>query len=309
MKPSRARTLVLGAIAAIGLVAGAIAAIAIPGPDPTHPSSTFSLIVNETTGGQGPIRYDETIYTWADGWDFGDRYAYSCAFVEHFTAAALDFEVHEELFADYLSHVAAGHGAEVNDRGGPEGPEGAHPCGDNLVVGDGILDGPAASLIYDPAIHGDHFPHGDATGAADIVFFRDDDGDGTFSEFARIDYSHGDPCDSSYWTPGNSAGQAVLWWDPDGPSSADGHTSLGCPGTGPGEPFAVALVDVHAAGAGVAYCTLDPLNGDLCAGFPPPPPTGPTGATGPTSPALECFAGQLASEVDGHLETFRVCRQ
>ena len=268
-------------IASAGLVL-LMATVAVTGGPENR--GDFDIFVDEV---QGLNReYDRTTYDTAQGWDFGDRAAYACAFVEHFTGGALDFEMHLELFDDYPAPI------EINDRNGQESQEGTFTCGDGI--------GKGTNLVYSEAEYGDHFPHG-----TDLVFYRDVDGDGFVDdEFARIVYSE-TPCGQAYWTPGNEAGEAVLWWDEDGAADQLEHGDGLC-GGGPGEAIAVAVTDIQDVAAGVGYCVLDSMDGDLCVGVTAEP--SPSPSPSPTDPpVLECFSGELASEVDQHLEPFRVC--
>lgn len=222
-----------------------------PGPEPTAPD--FDIFVDEVLkNGQLGQEYDRTHFDTALGWDFGDRAAYSCAWVEFFSAGAEQFEVHYELLPYQSPPVL-----EINDKNGAE----VHP--DRLIsplCGDGI--GPATSITFDGS---DHFPHGTA-----LIFFKDS------QPLVTLDY-YREPCAKGYWTPGDEPGEAWLWWDQDGPQ----ETMPGmadCTG-GPGAPVPVVRAYVKNAVAGVTYCTEDDLDGDLCTLPPPTPPPTPTGAS------------------------------
>jgi len=202
----------------------------------------------------------------ATGWDGGGRLAYRCAWVEHFTSGGLDFSVNF-LRTDYA--------AVINDDGITDtGP------GNSCAV-------PEQQATFDGS---DHFPHGTS-----LVFYRGG------VEFDRIDLDRG--CARGYWTPGDEPGEAWLWWDDDGPQDLTVEGDGLCDG-GPGEPVAVARATVQDVAPGLAVCTLDRNEGDLCDGLPTTTPP-PTTTTPPFE--LECFSGELASEVDGHVEPFRVC--
>jgi hypothetical protein len=221
------------------------------------------------------------------GWSFGDRAAYACAFIEHYTNNIRDFEIHYEVI------IGDGYQAgdlEINDRSGLENrPDGSTFCGDG--------EGPGASLRYNEAVMGDHFPHGDffqAERMSDLIAYRDADGDGFVQaddEINGIDYSEGDYCDQWYWTPGrdsNGNPAAIGWWDEDGPSSPDGHQQLDCQGNGPTEPNAAILVSFQDVAPNVVVCVIDE-SGHVCDGgqFGEPPPSDTT----PPATTVSCDLG------------------
>ncbi len=286
--------LILASAAVVFAVGGYV--VAAPGPDPEVGS--FDLIIREAVG-PASVTFDRTHFdtSFPTGWDWGLRQAYSCAYVEHFTDAALDFEVHYEVVRDYPGSIQI-----VDDANAREAVNGSlGPCGDGL--------GPAASMDFDGT---DHFPHGTA-----FAFYRGSE------QIAGIDY-HDDACARSYWTPGDEAGEAWLWWDADGPTN-DGHMELDC-GGGPGEPVPLVRAFVQHLVDGVDVCTEDTLDGDLCTAIPPvtgptgptagtgptggTSPTGPTGGTGPTGPtgppSCTRYAGFLFDEA-GNQRYFEVC--
>lgn len=249
-------------------------AIAITGPSD---SGNFEIFLRELPSDDpNSDEYFRDAFTGkgtsGTGWSFGDRLAYACAFIEHYTSNTLDFEVHYEVL------IGAGYEAgdlEINDRFGAQQQQG--PCGDGI--------GPGASLQYNEAVHGDHFPHGDffaTEQVSDLVAYRDADADGFVQaddEIRRVDYSNGDPCDSWYWTPGRDADgtpAAIGWWDEDGPSSPDGHQSLNCPGNGELTPAPAILVTFKDVAPNVVVC-VNELEGPVCEGGsfgePPPPIT------------------------------------
>lgn len=226
--------------------------LAAPGPEPGSPD--FDIFFRSDTDGV----VDTTSFSTSDGWDFGNRIGYNCAYVEFYRGGVLLFEVHYETLINDGSYAV-----RINDRNGQEvGPdkEMSQFCGDGV--------GPGPSLPYSEADHGDHHPHGDFTDSSDLVFYFDANGDGLRpdDEVARIDYSAGDFCDEAYWTPGNSPGEAVFWWDDDGPT--EGMPGVPLPGctNGDGEPTPVVLATVRNVAEGVAYCVTDAMDGDLCGG-------------------------------------------
>jgi hypothetical protein len=228
------------------LVLGVGVAQAVPGPEPGSPD--FDIIVEETQGAPEPHdQYSLTTYDTADGWDFGDRAGYRCAWVEFFQAGAELMQVHYELVAGYSVPI------RINDRFGEEGSEqeNADLCGDGIGgdQGDTVFDG------------SDHFPHGTAL---------------TFSQngvqIAEVDYALKEPggCDKGYWTPGDEPGEAWLWWDDDGPQET--MPGMGDCAGGSGEPSPVARAYVKNLAPGISVCTEDALNGDICLGDPTPLP-------------------------------------
>jgi hypothetical protein len=203
----------------VGLVA--VPAAAVPGPEPG--SHNFAIIFNNL---DEHALVDEIDFHTASGWDFGDRGAYSCAWVEHFTDGALDFIMTFDrvLGVDYM---------QVNDR---YGVESSNDCG-SADDGEAVFDG------------SDHFPHGTT-----LTFSRDG------QVFESLDMFRG--CDSGYYTPGDEPGEAWLWWDPDGPQETE-HGLGNCNG-GPEEPEAVIRIQVVSGAEGVSVCTADRMDGDVC---------------------------------------------
>jgi hypothetical protein len=224
----------------------------IPGPE-TNPPTFFEINVNELL--EAPLPHDmysSTRFLTADGWDFGDRAAYSCAWVEFFEAGAELFEVHYEMVANYPIPI------EINDRDGEEAPdpEIASLCGDGSGAG--------ANITHDGS---DHFPHGTS-----LDFFLGG------VQVATIDYGLKEPgdCDRGYWTPGDEPGESWLWWDEDGPQDLMPGHPLDC-GGGPVEPVPVVRAYVQNMASGVGVCTRDEMDGDMCLGntpAPEPPPPG-----------------------------------
>ncbi len=225
-----------------------------PGPEPG--SRDFDIFVDTVTKDGSPkTQYDITYFDTALGWDFGDRAAYSCAWVEFYSAGVEQFEVHYEL-TPYIAPPIL----EIEDHYGIE----VHP--DSLIgplCGDGI--GPATSMPWDGT---DHFPHG-----TQLDFFLDG------QPLVTLDY-HREMCSRGYWTPGDEPGEAWLWWDQDGPQSMMPGMD-DCTG-GPGAPVPVMRAYVKNAGAGVTYCTRDELSGDWCNFTVPTESASMTGASGAT---------------------------
>jgi hypothetical protein len=255
----------VGWVVAVALSLGVPAAVALEGAGDSNDFEVFLReLPNSDPASDEYFRDDFQGKEGGDGWSFGDRAAYACAFIEHYTDNVLDFEIHYELL---LGDGYQPGDLEINDRFGQENiPDGQTFCGDG--------QGPGATLDYEEGVHGDHFPHGDFfqdEQVSDLVAYRDLDGDGFVQagdEINRIDYSEGDSCDQWYWTPGrdaNAGPAAIGWWDEDGPSSPDGHQQIGCPDTGPTEPNAAILVTFQDMAPGVVVC-VNELEGPFCVG-------------------------------------------
>ena len=247
---------VLPVIGALWLLSLTIPASGLPGLDQANAPTSFTIVIESKNPAIGPSAhrvYDRRPFTRSTpGWDFGDREGYACAFVEYFGAGgnllfAINFErvktpeVEANPYAVMLNDRG---GMEVSDpqrSGGPRGP--AAPIGSDDLCGSGR----GLSVPFDGT---DHFPHG------------------TMLEFTRngnplVDlHLHKNHCAKGYWTPGDEAGEAWLWWDQDGPTN-DGHGDLNCNG-GPGEPRAVVRAWVERLAPSVAVCTEDTLDGDWC---------------------------------------------
>ena len=241
------RRLALTMFAVILALGSTVPAYSVPGPDPSDGSSYFEISVREDLNHENPpppprdeyslTRFDESL-----GWDFGDRIGYECAWVEFFSAGNEKFEVHYELVADYPFDL------RITDRFGAESQvDGRDPFN---LCGSGTF-GTNGNAVHDGS---DHFPHGTA-----LTFYVNS------QQIASIDYSLTQlvGCDKGYWTPGDEAGEAWLWWDEDGPQQHMPNGPIVCDG-GPMEPVAVMRAIVKNADADVGYCTQDELSGDDC---------------------------------------------
>jgi hypothetical protein len=215
------------------LTLGVGTAQAIPGPDPNDGHSTFSLEILI----HGKEATDVTSFSEASDWDFGDRAAYRCAWVEFFQSGAELFEVQYHAVSDYPDGTI-----EINDLYGQEvpDPEIGATCWDADNQSNFVHDG------------SDHFPHGTS------LVFNDT---ATGAEIARIDYPN--QCAKLYWTPGDQAGEAWLWWDEDGPEDKIDHGDGLC-GGGPAEPDAIVQAKVRHLTLGIEACTTDAMDGDMC---------------------------------------------
>ena len=202
-----------------------ITAQADPGPDPPRYHRDFEIFFRDIPTHEVLYRVPFAV---SQGWDFGDRAGYSCAWAEHYTSGALDFVAAFDRVGDYSA-------LEVNDRYGHESQNVCAPGGqDGHAPFDGV----------------DHHPHGTT-----ITVYRDG------LEIAALDLEQG-RCDKGYWSPGDEPGEAWLWWDADGPT----ETMPGladCSG-GPGEPVPVLRAMVTVPGPGITVCTADRMDGDMC---------------------------------------------
>lgn len=205
---------------------------AIPGPDPNNGHDTFTL----SMGLLGAIP-DDTTFAESAGWDFGDRSAYRCAWVEFFRGGTEQFEVQYHAVSDYTDGTI-----QINDRYGEEAP-------DNNIDSDCWGNDDQQNFVADGS---DHFPHGTSLVFNDIA---------TGVQIGRIDYPT--QCTKLYWTPGNQAAEAWLWWDEDGPADRMEHGDGLC-GGGPGEPVALVQARVRKLASGIEACVTDSMDGDMC---------------------------------------------
>lgn len=198
-----------------------LTANAVPGPEPG--SQPFQINFKNLDEGTNVDTIDFHTDT---GWDFGDRGAYRCAWVEHYTDGALDFVV-------AFDRVAGADYMLVNDSGGAES---SNECAssDN------------GQSVFDAS---DHFPHG-----TEITFSRN----GVPIDGINLDRG----CSSGYYSPGDEPGEAWLWWDPDGPQETE--MGLGNCNGGPEEPVAVVRIHAVSLAGGVSVCTADRVDGNVC---------------------------------------------
>lgn len=246
---------------------------ALPGPEPGSPD--FDLVFVNGTGGPA---FDAIHFARSDGWDFGNRESYRCAYVEYIQNGQVLFRVEfervqvpgeidnyviindrngveTEANTDSKSRQTSGNGADRKP-----GPGTSDQCG--LAPG----SGPAQ---WDGS---DHFPH-----HTHFHFFKN--GVEIGSEILDL---HRDDCARGYWTPGDQAGEAWLWWDEDGPES-NGHHALDCNGGG-AEPTPIVRAFVTHMAVGTGVCTHDDLDGSRCSGVTPAPGPAPSPTTSPTPP-------------------------
>jgi hypothetical protein len=226
-----------------------------PSPSPTHPphnpnheANAFSIVFEELNT-QPVLVYDQLSFSESDGWTFGDREAYRCAWFERYAPdGTLLFKVEIEASVDYPT------GFRINDRGGAESGDGNNPPATADRCGS-----PAGQSAWQPSAGDDHFPHHThqhlfINGAEDVTAYLD---------------LHRDMCSRAYWTPGDEPGEAILWWDEDFPENMLGHDNpdgmLDCGGGGE-EPLAVARMLVIPMNVDTGVCTHDDLDGSRCIG-------------------------------------------
>lgn len=239
------------------LMLGSGSAQAVPGPDPEDEHSSFEVTITvRDAPNNEPFTVeatDTTVFLEPNGWDFGDRVAYGCAWIEFYQAGQELFEVAYHAVGDYPGLL------RINDRYGLETEE-----DNDLPITDMCLEGSGVSQRNEFRADGsDHFPHG-----TDLVFYRDMDGEGasTGDEIARINYDE-NLCGNLYWTPGNDPAEAWLWWDEDGASDMTEHGDGLC-GGGHMEPVAVVQARARSLGPGIIACATDAMDGDRCTSGP-----------------------------------------
>lgn len=263
------------------LVAFATPALAVPNDDTTGPegvgSSGQSFFLITESVGNGASLTTSTIketatdrFELADGWDFGDRSAYSCAWVEYFQGSNEKFELTYHAVSNYPGAL------QINDKFGDEleGPAGELAsvktlCWENDATI--VVDSKGNTKATFLADGTDHFPHMIHPGDG-LYFYQDGapmldpQGDPVFIDLQQPD------CAKLYWVPGDDPGEVWLWWDEDGPtfSHGPGEGDLGC-GGGPNEPVALIQLKPRHADSDVGYCVqaMDELTN--CFNNEPPP--------------------------------------
>lgn len=184
--------------ALLALLGSAVPAEAIPGPEQ---GTDFLIVINGTNddNGDGQIsfdeieRFDDIMFSVADGWDFGDREAYRCAFAEYVADGVVQFEVEFERL-----HVP-GHDASyitINDRYGAETGEGGAPPSPSDICGSPAGAGGAA---YD----GSPF----VPGGASLPVYRDGELLTTFTLPPSPAIN-----DETFYSVGNEPGEAYMWY-------------------------------------------------------------------------------------------------
>lgn len=282
---------VLLALAALLLLASP--ALAVPSDDTTGPEppvvDAHGVVKNwfniEITAANLPLGHQNDPgvikerrvehFEMIDGWDFGDRAAYSCAWVEYFQGTDEKFEVHFDAVSDYPNFV------EINDRWGREANDGdpiyTFPnlrafCQATSSAQYTDVVNPKTGAVTKRFFHDgtDHFPH----------MIHDGDGIQFYQDGQPMLDPQGDPvfmplqqpsCSKLYYVPGDEPGEVWLWWDEDGPtfSHGPGEGDLNC-GGGPLEPVALIRVGVSQADPDVGWCTVS-MHEQQCYNAEPPP--------------------------------------
>ncbi len=178
------RVAVLLAVTPI-LVGLAAPAQALPGIDPANAPSRFNILVRNLRAHEN---YELLAFSRANGWDFGDRTGYACAWVEYQVAGRIQFRVDFQLVVG--DEYQAGS-LQINDRGGLEGPDGAAPCGSSSsrtgnLQSDGSAFVPNSGVTFTIARSG-------------AVL--------TSLSLPAVSATS----DESFWSPGNDLGEAYLW--------------------------------------------------------------------------------------------------
>lgn len=260
-------------------------AFAVPNDDSTGPegvgsagTSYFQIMFDATNGTNSNFTSREMSierFNLADGWDFGDRTAYSCGWVEYFQGQDEKFELRFMLAGDYPNF------AQINDKFGDELVD-STTLPDGRTLSQTCIEGPEGfatrgDLRWDGS---DHFPHMIHPGDG-LYFYQDGpDADSIPSKSEPMLDDQGDPvvfdlqqpnCAMLYWVPGDEPGEAWLWWDEDLPtfSHGEGEGDLGC-GGGPLEPIALFHVRVRNPDPGIGYCTHS-QHEESCFNVEPPP--------------------------------------
>lgn len=192
-RPTRLVVPALLAILAL-VVTGPVGAL--PGPDPNDAPPEFTIVILGAHEGETEV-FDELQFARANGWDFGDREGYRCAFVEYVADGIVQFElVFERL-------EVPGHDANyimINDRNGMESGEGGAPpapadlCGMPAGAGPRTHDGTALT-----------------SGGANFTVYKDNVPYVTYPLPAVAPNN-----DESFWTVGDEAGEGYLWYIEEG---------------------------------------------------------------------------------------------
>lgn len=250
-------------------------ALAVPSDDSTGPEGPnentpinnpyFDILTNVV---QGPgdrradptatrDRFDLRFPLTGTGWDFGDRVAYTCAWVEWFQGQNEKVEIAFHGVGDYPGFF------QLNDKYGAEIPDGTI-MPDGRTLNDWCLDESGVTRRADFRWDGsDHFPHMIHPGDGIDIYQ-----DGEIVQ--HLELSTG-ACEKLYPVPGDEPGEVWLWWDEDGPtfSHGPGDGDLGCNG-GPVEPVAVMQIEPRFADPDIGYCTHS-AHEELCFNVEPPP--------------------------------------
>jgi hypothetical protein len=167
------------------LVGLAAPAQALPGIDPPSAANRFEIFLRDL---QAHEMFERLAFQRSDGWDFGDRTGYACAWVEYQTGGRIQFRIDFQLVVG--SEYQAGS-LQINDRNGLEGRDGAVPCGStssrtNNLQADGSAFVPNSGVTFTVASNGSVLT--------------------TYTLPAVSATSN-----ESFWSPGNDPGEAYLW--------------------------------------------------------------------------------------------------
>jgi hypothetical protein len=178
------RVVVLLAVTSV-LVGLAAPARALPGIDPPSAANRFEIFVRDL---QAHEMFERLAFLRSNGWDFGDRTGYACAWVEYQVGGQIQFRMDFQLVVGDEYQPGS---LQINDRNGLEGPDGAVPCGSS--------SGRSRSLQSDGSAF---VPNSGAT-------FTIARSGALLTSYSLPAVSATNP--ESFWSPGNDPGEAYLW--------------------------------------------------------------------------------------------------
>ncbi|HEY7661442.1 MAG TPA: hypothetical protein VIC58_12690 [Actinomycetota bacterium] len=189
------RTLTLAVVAVLALAIATTPATGVPGPDPQNAPNDFQIFITGTHLGETEM-FEELNFSRANGWDFGDREAYRCAYVEYIVGGQIQFEISFERLA------VPGHEGNyivINDKDGWESGEGGFPdssdnCG--MPPGAGPRSHDGSPMVPGGASFTVH------KGGAPLV---------TYNLPATTAVNA-----ESFWSVGDEPGEAYLWYVEEG---------------------------------------------------------------------------------------------
>ena len=186
--------------AVVSLAAIALPAGAIPGPDPPAAAQNFSIVISIAEP-SGPELLHEVPFDRAQNWDFGDRRAYRCAFVEYIVGGEVLFRLEFERLAvpDQAENYVV-----INDRHGMESGEGGQP--EAPIDNCGLPERLGGPRVWD----GSPF----VAGGASFTLFRDGQ---PLTSYSLPAVAPNDP--DAQWSVGNDPGEAYLWYAEPGENS------------------------------------------------------------------------------------------
>jgi hypothetical protein len=187
------RSLLLVVTALLMVIAIALPADGLPGPDPTDSPDHFQIVVYGTGDDGEREIFDAPMFLRADGWDFGDREAYRCAYAEYIVNGEVLFKVE---FERLLVPGHDGNYVVINDRGGME-------------TGDGDTPASPVDLCGMPAGAGPRSWDGSpfVPGGVSLPVFRDGQPlvTMTFPETVSTNVE-------THYTGGDDPGEAYMWY-------------------------------------------------------------------------------------------------